>query len=93
MQLTTIFPEIVAIYESEAPVSSGSYQMFASTQPFQSQLTKGRGAFIIHSEYRSRLHTKKIVEGMERRRTAANRTCRPLEVGVPLRLVDAFTGG
>ena len=100
MQLTTIFPEMVAISEIATAVNpvasarSPRCQMFASTQPFRSRITKTKGA-IIHSVYTSKLHTKKIVKRMERRRTAANRTCCPLEVGVPspLRLADAFIWG
>ena len=45
----------------------------------------------IHPEYTSQLLTQKIVEKMKKSRTTANRTCRPLEVGSPLRLVDVFT--
>ena len=45
----------------------------------------------IHPEYTSQLLMQKFVEKMKKSRTAANKTCRPLEVGSPLRLVDVFT--
>ena len=71
--------------------SSGVLWMFTSMQCFKCRLTNSSPVYKIHLENTNQLVMQKTVEKMKKSRTAANRTCRPLEVGAPLRLVDVFT--
>ena len=94
-KLTTIFPEMVATFETIRALIN--YGCFTPTcmQCFKCRLTHSKNLLVpmskIHLEYTSQLIMQNIVEKMKKSRTAANRTCRPLEAGSPLRLFDVVT--
>ena len=74
--------------------SSDFLWMFKPMKCFKCRLTNSVRLLMgykIHPESTNQRVMQKIVEKMKKSRTAANRTCRPLEVGSPLRLVDVFT--